>query len=132
MKTIVNNIKNERGNTVKNQFMIIEGNNITFQSYKTIIAVLHSASAFIEINSSAFDYSVTTSRHFCNWFENVLTNNKPTTKEVKDWIKKGYIPASENCYNTNIDIKIVNASDLTPYDVNDKITTKYLQYYYFA
>lgn len=112
MKTIVNNIKNEKGNTVKNQFMIIEGNNITFQSYKTIIAVLHSASAFIEINSSAFDYSVTTSRHFCNWFENVLTNNKPTTKEVKDWIKNGYIPASENCYNTNIDIKIVNASSL--------------------
>ena len=43
MKTIVNNIKNEKGNTVKNQFMIIEGNNITFQSYKTVIAILHSA-----------------------------------------------------------------------------------------
>ena len=112
MKTIINNIKNEKGNTVKNQFMIIEGNNITFQSYKTIIAVLHSASAFIEINSNAFDYSVTTSRHFCNWFENVLTNNKPTRKEVEQWMTQGFIPMHANCYNTDIEIKLVNECQL--------------------
>ena len=111
MKKVIYNIKNERGNTVANQFLTIEGTDYTFTSYRTTIAVLKAASAIIFINGSAFDYSRTTSRHFLNYLENVLTATKPTRKEVEGWIKQGYIPAEVNCYNTNIDIIIVNEEE---------------------
>lgn len=111
MKKVIYNIKNERGNTVANQFLTIEGTDYTFTSYQTTIAVLKAASAIIFINESAFNYSRTTTRHFLNYFENTLTAKKPTRKEVEDWIKKGYIPASANCYNTDIDIRIVNEEE---------------------
>lgn len=111
MKKVIYNIKNERGNTVANQFLTIEGTDYTFTSYQTTIAILKAASAVIFINRWAFEYSRTTSRHFLNYLENVLTATKPTRKEVEGWMKKGYIPASENCYNTNIDIRIVNEEE---------------------
>lgn len=111
MKKVVYNIKNEKGNTIANQFLIIEGTDYTFISYKTPIAILKAASAIIFINRWAFNYSRTTSRHFLNYFENVLTAEKPTRKEVEGWMKQGFIPADVNCYNTNIDIKIVNEED---------------------
>lgn len=102
------NVFNEKGNTVKNQFNIVDGTNNIFVSYETQIAVLHNASAFIEIIDRPFDYSRTTSRHFLNWLENVLINSKPTRKDVEEWIKNGLIPATVNYLNTNIDIRIVN------------------------
>ena len=111
MKRVIYNIKNERGNTVANQFLTIEGTDYTFTSYRTTIAVLKAASGVMFINNSAFYYSRTTSRHFLNFFENVLTNEKPTRATVERWIKAGCIPASENCYNTDIDIRLVSAED---------------------
>ena len=111
MKKVIYNIKNERGNTVANQFLTIEGTDYTFTSYQTTIAILKVASAIMFINKSAFDYSRTTSRHFLNYFENVLTAEKPTRKDVEGWMKQGYIPSEVNCYNTDIDIRIVNECD---------------------
>lgn len=108
MKKVVYNIKNERGNTVANQFLTIEGTDYTFTSYQTTIAILKAASAVMFINESAFDYSRTTSRHFLNYFENVLTAEKPTRKEVEAWMKNGCIPANVNCYNTDIEIRLFN------------------------
>lgn len=107
----VRNIVNEKGNVVKNQFDIINGCTHTFVSYETTIAEAHLASAFIVISNEAFNYSMTTTRHFLNWLENILCDNKPTRKEVEAWIKEGCIPANENCYNTNIDIKIVGEDE---------------------
>lgn len=108
MKYNVFNVVNEKGNTVKNQFNIVDGTNNIFVSYETQIAVLHNASAFIEIIDNPFEYSRTTSRHFLNWLENVLTNSKPVRKDVEQWIKDGSIPSAVNYLNTNIDIRIVN------------------------
>ena len=113
----VRNIINEKGNVVKNQFDIIEGCNHTFVSYETTIAEAHLASAFINISDEAFNYSTTTTRHFLNWLENVLTIKKPTRKEVEGWIKQGFIPMSTNCYSTDIDIRIVDANTLNSEDV---------------
>ena len=107
----IRNIINEKGNAVKNQFDIIEGYNHTFVSYETTIAEVHLASAIMFINKSAFDYSRTTTRHFLNYFENVLTATKPTRATVEKWMKQGYIPMKENCYHTDIDIRIVNKED---------------------
>lgn len=112
MKKVVYNIKNERGNTVANQFLIIEGTDYTFISYETPIAILKAASAIMFINESAFNYSRTTSRHFLNWFENILTATKPTRKHVELWIAQGFIPMHENCYHTDIEIRLVNECQL--------------------
>ena len=111
MKKVIYNIKNEKGNTVANQFLTIEGTDYTFISYRTPIAMLKAASGVIFLNSSVFDYSRTTTRHFLNYLENVLTAEKPTRATVEGWIKQGCIPASENCYRTDIDIRLVNEED---------------------
>lgn len=111
MKKVIYNIKNEKGNAVTNQFLTIEGTDYTFTSYRTTIAVLKAASAVMFLNNSVFNYSRTTTRHFLNYLENVLTAEKPTRSTVENWIKGGYIPASENCYRTDIDIKLVNEED---------------------
>lgn len=108
MKYNVFNVVNEKGNTVKNQFNIVDGTNNIFVSYETQIAVLHNASAFIEIINEPFEYSRTTSRHFLNWLENVLVNSKPVRRDVEKWIKDGLIPSTVNYLNTDIDIRIVN------------------------
>lgn len=106
MKKVVYNIKNEKGNSVANQFLIIEGTDYTFISYATTIAVFKAASAIMFINEGVFNYSRTTSRHFLNFLENVLTTEKPTRREVEKWMKQGFIPSEVNCYNTDIDIKL--------------------------
>lgn len=111
MKQIIYNIKNERGNSVANQFLNIEGTDYTFTSYQTIIATLKASSGVMYINRNAFDYSRTTTRHFLNYLENTLTAEKPTRKQVENWIDNGYIPSSENCYNTDITIKLVNEEE---------------------
>ena len=108
MKKVIYKIKNEKGNTVVNQFLTIEGTNYIFTSYRTTIAVLKAASGVMFLNRSVFNYSRTTTRHFLNYLENVLTAEKPTRATVENWIKGGCIPASENCYRTDIDIKLVN------------------------
>ena len=111
MKKVIYNIKNERGNAVANQFLTIEGTDYTFVSYQTTIATLKTASAVMFLNESVFDYSRTTTRHFLNYLENTLTAEKPTRKQVETWIKQGYIPSSENCYNTDIVIRLVNEGE---------------------
>lgn len=111
MKKVICNIKNERGNAVVNQFLSIEGSDYTFISYQTTIAILKAASATMFINKSVFNYSRTTTRHFLNYIENTLTAEKPTRKQVEKWINNGYIPASENCYNTDIVIKLVDEEE---------------------
>ena len=111
MKKVIYNIKNERGNTVANQFLTIEGTNYTFTSYRTTIATLKASSGVMFLNKSVFNYSRTTTRHFLNYLENVLTAEKPTRATVENWIKQGYIPSSENCYNTDIDIRLVSAEE---------------------
>ena len=112
MKKVIYNIKNERGNAVANQFLTIEGTDYTFISYKTPIAVLKAGSGVIFLNRRVFSYSRTTTRHFLNYLENVLTAERPTRATVENWIENGFIPASENCYNTDIDIKLVDEEEL--------------------
>ena len=112
MKKVIYNIKNEKGNTVANQFLMIEGTDYTFVSYQTTIAVLKAGSGVMFLNKSVFDYSRTTTRHFLNYLENVLTAEKPTRSMVEGWIENGCIPSSENCYNTDITIKLVNEEAL--------------------
>lgn len=111
MKKVICNIKNEKGNAVVNQFLTIEGTDYTFTSYRTTIATLKAGSGVMFLNESVFDYSRTTTRHFLNYLENVLTAEKPTRAMVEKWINNGYIPSSANCYNTDIGIRLVSAEE---------------------
>ncbi len=111
MKKVIYNIKNERGNSVANQFLMIEGTNYTFVSYETTIAVFKAASATMFVNYSVFCYSKTTTRHFLNYLENILTAEKPTRSTVEKWLNNGYIPSDANCYNTDITIKLVDEEE---------------------
>ena len=111
MKKVIYNIKNERGNIVANQFLTIEGTDYTFISYRTPIAMLKAGSGVMFLNNSVFNYSRTTTRHFLNYLENILTSEKPTRKQVESWMKQGYIPSSENCYYTDIDIRLVDEEE---------------------
>lgn len=112
----VRNIINEKGNVVKNQFDIVDGYTHTFVSYETTIAEAHLASAFINISDKAFDYSMTTTRHFLNWLENILTIRKPTRKEVEEWMEWGFIPSGKNVYATSIEVRVVSADILNMED----------------
>ena len=111
MKKVIYNIKSEKGNAVANQFLIIEGTDYTFISYKTPIAMLKASSGVIFLNRRAFSYSRTTTRHFLNYLENVLTAEKPTRATVENWIENGCIPANENCYHTDIDIRLIGSEE---------------------
>ena len=57
----VQNIVNNNGNTVPNQFIISDGNRDIFQSYKTVIAI--SSDNNIILDNDALNYSKTTSKY---------------------------------------------------------------------
>jgi len=57
----VQNIVNNNGNTVSNQFIISDGNRDIFQSYKTIIAIWSDNG--IILDNDALNYSKTTSKY---------------------------------------------------------------------
>jgi len=80
----VSNMLSSRGNTVPNQFIIIDGDRNTtwFQSYKTMIAKKHDGQLFMD--RDAWDYSVTTAR-----YRNLFTGL--TTSETKAGIDSGEI-----------------------------------------
>lgn len=58
---MVTNLINERGNAVRNQFIIYGDNGITFQSYKTKIATIKNG--VVTLNATMWDYSYTTSKY---------------------------------------------------------------------
>ena len=54
----VQQFTNNKGNTVKNQFIITDGNRKTFQSYKSVIAIKEDGN--IILDEHYWDYSKTT------------------------------------------------------------------------
>ena len=66
----VSNLINNIGNTVKNQFVMEDRNNITFQSYDHIICKINKKSRKITFDKHFLNYSVTTSKHVNNFFSN--------------------------------------------------------------
>ena len=58
---MVTNLINERGYSVRNQFVIYDENGITFQSYRTKIATIKNGNVYI--NRNMWCYSRTTSKY---------------------------------------------------------------------
>lgn len=58
---MVTNLINEKGNAVRNQFVIFDENGVTFQSYRTTIARI--ANGVVSLNRTMWHYSSTTSKY---------------------------------------------------------------------
>ena len=78
----VNNLLSSSGNKVANQFVIETNDEIYFQSYKSIIALVTNGKIYLD--PVFYKYSKTTSKYL-NRFLNM------NSKEVQDGLKNGTI-----------------------------------------
>lgn len=76
----VYNLTSSRGNTVPNQFEIIDGNRRVFQSYNSVICVVENGK--VTLDAYYWDYSVTTGK-----YRNIFLGE--TKKETEAKIKAG-------------------------------------------
>jgi hypothetical protein len=83
---MVTNLINERGNAVRNQFVIYDENGITFQSYRTTIARI--ANGVVSLNRTMWDYSNTTAKYLYQ-FLRANGINVHGKKDVERLIKDG-------------------------------------------
>ena len=81
---MVTNLINERGYSVRNQFVIYDENGITFQSYRTKIATIKNGNVYI--NRNMWDYSRTTSKYLYQFLRqnNVKVYNKNDVQRLID------------------------------------------------
>jgi hypothetical protein len=71
---------NNRGNAVANQFIITDGNKITFQSYKSKIATYDKDAKTLTLYGSMWDYSNTTRKHFASFISDFTSFEYGTKK----------------------------------------------------
>lgn len=82
-KVKIENMINNKGNTVKNQFIIHTNDGVYFQSYKSIIAFIDNRDN-VYLDSYYWDYSVTTSKYRNQFL-------KTDTQDTKKGIAEGMI-----------------------------------------
>lgn len=85
----VRNITNANGNTVANQFEIVDVDNATlFQSYNTLIAEVRDSDGQVYLDEHYWDYSRTTMRHLYNFLRQWGYDGL-NSKIVRQYIKDG-------------------------------------------
>lgn len=80
----VENMKNLKGNTVKNQFILRQDRRIIFQSYDSTICTWDKDTEKLILNGDIWDYSNTTRKFFKQFLEE-FTNIKYISKS--DFLK---------------------------------------------
>ena len=80
MNTKVENMRNNRGNTVPNQFIIQTNEGLYFQSYQSVIAFIPIAGNIL-LDQNSWDYSTTTGK-YRNQF--LGETKKETEKKIAD------------------------------------------------
>lgn len=89
MKIQVTNMESPRtGLPVANQYVIITGDGIYFQSYQTVVAMLDN-SGKIWVKENAWEYSKTTSKYLSEWFCNYTVYNGMTKKQGEKLMRDG-------------------------------------------
>jgi hypothetical protein len=81
---------NDKGNAVKNQFIITSKNEVTFQSYNSKIATYNEDKKILILYGDLWDYSGTTRKHFktfLNDFTPLKYENKNQFIELKNTSK---------------------------------------------
>ena len=84
---IISNMRNSKGNSVPNQYIISNGDSVVFQSYETTIAIF---SDYTMVIGGFWDYSKTTMKYLYI-FLNAMIGGTWNKKAVLDAIKDGYI-----------------------------------------
>ena len=84
---MVTNLINERGNAVRNQFVIYDNGKITFQSYSTTICTIENGK--VSVNRSMWQYSNTTSKYLYQFLRQNGWHEIKGKKDVEQRIKSG-------------------------------------------
>ena len=95
----VENIINNNGNVVPNQFIIYEDNgDITFKSYDSIICQIRDGALGYEkvvVFGSDWDYSTTTRKHRNKFLMDNGLSILATTKDIKEALERGHARKDE-------------------------------------
>lgn len=107
-KMLVQNLRSPRtGNSVANQFEIVDGNTAYLQSYSTLIA---KKTGFEYTISSNWDYSRTTTKYFTEWLRD-YGFNQLEIDTLKKWLRKNSTKNGSELVqllNSNVKIKYVD------------------------
>lgn len=98
-KMIVANLVNDRGNAVKNQFVITEGNTIVFQSYNSRICEIvrpcgMGYDALVRFGRDC-GYSKTTTKHLYSFLRQNGLEILSSKKDVEEAIERGHARYNE-------------------------------------
>jgi ArsR family metal-binding transcriptional regulator len=96
----VSNIINNNGNTVANQFVIRDRNNLTFQSYTSIIFIFDYDAQTITFGRN-WDYSRTTMKHLQTAL-NEIGITRQNSKSIYKSINSGLIDCFKCVYDEDL------------------------------
>lgn len=86
---LVSNLINSKGNAVKNQFVITDGNKTIFQSYDSKICEIDREKETITIFSD-WNYSATTTKHFCYFLTKLYDDEfQIKSKDIEKMLNMG-------------------------------------------
>lgn len=96
---MVANLINDRGNAVKNQFVITEGNIIAFQSYNSRVCEIvrpcgMGYDTLVRFGRN-WDYSRTTTKHLYSFLRQNGLEILASKKDIEEAIERGYARRNE-------------------------------------
>ena len=96
---MVANLINDRGNAVRNQFIIIDGNTIAFQSYSSRVCEIVKPCGMGYDTLVRFgrdwDYSQTTTKHLYSFLRQNGLKVLASKKDIEEAIERGYARCNE-------------------------------------
>ena len=95
----ISNLVNERGNRVVNQFEIVNGNTVAFQSYNSIVCEIRPASMGFEkvvVLGKNWDFSRTTTKHLGNFLKQNNLEFLAGAKNIREALERGYARHNES------------------------------------
>ncbi len=96
---MVTNLINDRGNAVKNQFVITNGNTVAFQSYDSRVCEIvrpcgMGYDALVRFGRD-WDYSQTTSKYLYSFLKQNGMELLASKKDIEEAIERGYARRNE-------------------------------------
>ena len=95
---MVANLINDNGRAVANQFVIVEGSDINFQSYNSLVCSIRKGGMGFNkviVFGCDWDYSRTTMKHLVSFLKQNRINLN-SASEIRKAIDKGYIVGNED------------------------------------
>ena len=95
----IENLVNEKGNRVTNQFVIKNGSTVAFQSYDSMVCEIRPASMGFEkvvVLGKNWDYSKTTMKHLGNFLKQNNLEYLAGAKNIREALERGYARHNES------------------------------------